>query len=97
MLFPAMTKIDTHTSSGTEIHNPNGGSTGNNSGSKSCNSNVNKKFIPPHKRKLADQFQPPKSMGEVFQRMGRPVLIRSAGGCVAFFVAGALQTYMQLQ
>jgi len=52
----------------------------------------NSNFIPPHKS--ANAFQPPQTMGEVFQRMGRPVLARCAAGSVAFFCAGAIQTYM---
>lgn len=64
----------------------------NNNKSTSTASKSSNKFIPPHKRKLQDQFQPPKSMGEAFKRMGRPILIRSGSVGVAFFFAGVVQT-----
>ena len=49
-------------------------------------------FIPPHKQAQSQQFQPPKTMSEAIQRMGRPVLIRAGAGCIAFFCSGLVQT-----
>jgi len=42
-------------------------------------------------------YVPPKSVGEVFQRVGRPILMRVGAGSVAFFCAGAAQTYVALR
>ena len=47
--------------------------------------------IPPHKQTKAHQFQPPKTIQEAFQRMGRPVLIRAGAGSIAFFCGGLVQ------
>jgi len=53
-------------------------------------SSKSKSFVPPHKQ--AQAYQPPQTMGEVFQRMGRPLLMRVGAGSVAFFCAGIVQT-----
>ncbi len=93
MLFPRTVATKTKT------HNLNRGNSSSGSGSgssSSSSSSSSKEFIPPHKRKLADQFQPPKSMGEAFQRMGRPVFIRSAAAGVSFFFVGVVQTCMNM-
>lgn len=42
-------------------------------------------------------YVPPKNIGEVFQRVGRPVLMRVGAGAVAFFCAGAAQTFVALR
>lgn len=42
-------------------------------------------------------YVPPQSIGEAFQRVGRPVLIRAGAGFVAFFCAGMAQTYVALR
>jgi hypothetical protein len=49
-------------------------------------------YVPPHKQAQSHQFQPPKSMAEAFQRMGRPVLMRAGAGGIAFFCSGIVQT-----
>jgi len=53
---------------------------------------IQKEFVPPHKQ--AQPFQPPQTLGEVYQRMGRPILARLGAGSIAFFCAGAIQTYV---
>lgn len=42
-------------------------------------------------------YVPPQSIGEAFQRVGRPVLLRAGAGLVAFFCAGMAQTYVSLR
>lgn len=39
-------------------------------------------------------YAPPQNLAEVFQRVGRPVLMRVGAGSVAFFCAGVAQTYV---
>ena len=39
-------------------------------------------------------YVPPQNLGEVFQRVGRPVLARLGAGGVALFCAGVAQTYV---
>jgi hypothetical protein len=39
-------------------------------------------------------YVPPQNIGEAFQRVGRPVLMRVGAASVAFFCAGAAQTYV---
>ena len=55
---------------------------------------VSSKHIPPHKQAKDAQFQPPRSAGEVFRRMGKPTLLRVGAGCISFFFAGAVQTFV---
>lgn len=47
-------------------------------------------------KKKSQPFVPPKNMGELFNRAGRPVLIRLGATFVAFFCAGAIQTFAAL-
>jgi hypothetical protein len=56
------------------------------------NSGIDKIHVPPHKQSNA--FQPPQSTEEIFQRMGRPLLMRLGAGGVALFCAGVAQTYV---
>jgi len=56
--------------------------------------NSTSKFVPPQKQARDVQFQPPKSMAEALQRMGRPVFMRVGAGGVAFFCAGVVQTFV---
>lgn len=42
-------------------------------------------------------YVPPKNFADVFQRVGRPVLMRAGAGSVAFLCAGAAQTYVALR
>lgn len=39
-------------------------------------------------------YVPPQSVGEAFQRVGRPVLLRLGAASIAFFAAGITQTYV---
>ena len=40
------------------------------------------------------KFEPPKTIGDLVGRIGRPVLMRLGGAYAAFFCAGLLQTYV---
>jgi hypothetical protein len=96
MLFPKDINANTNViQEGSNSLNNQSGMKSNNTNN--SNSNSSKTFIPPHKRKAADQFQPPKSMTEAFQRVGRPILIRSGSAGVAFFFAGVVQTYITMK
>jgi hypothetical protein len=55
-------------------------------------SSSHSKFVPPHKQ--AKSFQPPQTMGEAFQRIGRPMLMRVGAGGFALLCAGLVQTYV---
>jgi hypothetical protein len=39
-------------------------------------------------------YVPPQSIGEVFQRVGRPIVLRLGASSAAFFCAGVVQTYV---
>lgn len=57
-------------------------------------------FFPHEKETIKTEkkvYVPPKSAGEVFQRVGRPVLMRVGAGSIALFCAGAAQTYVALR
>ena len=58
---------------------------------------ASKAYVPPHKQAHSHQFQPPKTMGEFFQKMGRPVLIRAGAGGIAFFCSGMVQTLITIR
>lgn len=49
---------------------------------------------PPHKLDPAVRFQPPQTLAEFWQRMGRPVTARVGALAVSFFCAGAMQAWM---
>lgn len=51
-----------------------------------------KSRIPVHKQSSSLHYQPPKSLKEVFHRIGRPLIMRLAAGGVSFFCAGIVQT-----
>jgi len=42
-------------------------------------------------------YVPPKTFGEVFQRVGRPALMRVGLGSIAFFCSGVAQTYVAVR
>ena len=49
-----------------------------------------KVHVPPHKSSAA--FQPPQTLHDLWERMGRSVIGRFGAGAVAFFCAGTVQT-----
>jgi hypothetical protein len=53
---------------------------------------MQREFTPPHKSLHA--FQPPQTLTEVYERAGRPILARLGAVSLAFFCAGAVQTYV---
>mmetsp|Transcript_26349 Transcript_26349/g.36967 ORF Transcript_26349/g.36967 Transcript_26349/m.36967 type:complete len:180 (-) Transcript_26349:578-1117(-) len=43
----------------------------------------------------AKSFVPPQNLGDVYRRIGPPVLVRLGAASIAFFMAGIIQTYVE--
>jgi len=50
--------------------------------------------LPPHKRMATQRFQPPQTIHELMQFVGRPLLMRVGAASVAFYLTGAAQAYI---